>query len=73
MMTNTNNVEIKEFPKGPMDATPTITVIVEGRAFSEVRRERGWLVAELPDDEEGMRVVRGRTLRDLRIRAGALN
>lgn len=65
------NVEILESPKGPMDATPKISVFADGKEFSEVRRERGgWLIADIPDLEEGSREVRGRGIRDLRVRAG---
>lgn len=64
------NVEIVETPKGPMDPNPKISVMADGKEFSEVRRERGWLIADIPDEDEGYREVRGRGLRDLRIRAG---
>lgn len=64
--------DIVESPKGPMDPSPRITVMVGDRVFSEVRRERGWLIAEIPDEEEGSREVRGKGIRDLRVRAGAL-
>ncbi len=64
------NIDIIETPKGPMDQTPKITVMADGKEFSEVRRERGWLVAELPDDLEGVKEIRGKGLRDLRVRAG---
>lgn len=68
----TPHIEIIETPKGPMDPTPRISVLSDGKEFSEVRRERGWLIAEIPDAAEGMKEVRGRGLRDLRVRAGVL-
>lgn len=68
-----NTVQIIETPKGPMDPTPKISVVADGKEFSEVRRERGgWLIADIPDEEAGSREVRGRGIRDLRIRAGVV-
>lgn len=64
--------DIVESHRGPMDPTPRITVMVNDEVFSEVRRERGWLIAEVPDEEDGYREVRGKGIRDLRVRAGAL-
>ena len=64
------NITITETPRGPLDATPPIMVEVDGSKFSDVTRSKGWLIAEIPDDVDGVKEVRGRNVRDLRIRAG---
>lgn len=65
------NIEIIETFKGPLDPAPRVSVMVDGQEFSEARLERGWLIAEIPDEEEGYREIRGKGIRDLRVRAGA--
>lgn len=65
-------IEIIETPRGPMEPAPKVSVLADGKPYSEAYRQRGWLVAEIPDEEEGSREVRGKDIRDLRIRARAL-
>lgn len=65
------NIEIVESPRGPMDPAPKVLVMADGKQFSEARRERGWLIADIPDEEQGYREIRGKGVRDLRIRANA--
>ena len=54
-----------------MDPAPKVEVLVNGVVFSEARRERGWLIAEIPDEYEDYVEIRGKTLHDLRTRLKA--
>lgn len=66
MEDNMNKIDVKETPRGPLDSTPRVEVILNGSVI-EARREMGFLVVDVPVGDEDV-TVRSRTSRDLRVR-----